>query len=402
MGGARKLILGLAGFLVLAPAVAFVALQIWLASSVNPVEPFQPTEAETEQLAFYEQPESWFLDNLSGPRETIDGQTLDPKFQYMMEEARAESEGPPGLAALMFATPWGRGYIRNQVDRSWRLYSKVTAPMADVEDRIIEGRDGPVPVRIYRPDVPDADGPLPILVYHHGGGWIFSSIAAMDRVTRLFANEARAIVISVDYRLAPEHPYPAASDDGEDVFLWALENAASLGGDPARIGVGGDSAGGHVAINIAQRRLAAGEPGPAAMLLIYPGAGFPQDDDAYQLFGEGYTLNADFIEFILPRVFPEYSTDDASRVDAFMNPANAESLVGMPPAIIATAGFDLLRDRGRAFAEQLRADGVQVSYTNYPTLTHSYLQFSGVIEDAERASTESARAFGDLIRSAGS
>jgi len=385
------------GVVVLLLVLAFVALQVWFAASVKPVEPFVPTGEEREKLAFYSQPESWFAQRLQGPRETVDGQTIDPKLQYMMEQVRPAAPWLRRAAPLIFATPWGRGFIRHGADRDWRLLTRITPEMAHVEDRTIEGRVGPIPIRIYRPKV-DGDAPLPVLVYHHGGGWIFASIASHDRVSRLLANEAKVIVFSVDYRLAPEHPYPAASDDGEDAWLWARANAASFGGDPAHIGVGGDSAGGHVSINIAQRQVKAGKPGPAAMLLFYPGAGLPQNDPSYQLFGNGYALDSSFIEFILPRVFEGYRPDRHDEADEFMNPASAESLNGLPPAIVATAGFDILRDSGRRFAERLQADGVPVRYTNYPSLTHSFLQFSAVVKDADTASTDSARLFGKLVR----
>lgn len=386
-----------AGGVVLLAALAFAGLQVWFAGQVRPVEPFAPSSAEQAQLTFYSQAESWFTAHLAGPREQVDGQVLDAKMQYMMEQSRPGQVWAARSAPIIFATPWGRAFIRQGVDRQWRLMTKVTAPMAKVEDRTIAGPDGAIPVRIYRPKT-DTGEALPVLVYHHGGGWIFSSIAAEDRVTRLIANEAKVIVVSVDYRLAPEHPYPAASDDGEAAFLWARASAASFGGDPARVGVGGDSAGGHVAINIAQRQLKAGKPGPVAMLLFYPGAGWPQQDRSYELFGQGYGLDSAFIEFILPRVFRTYRPGQIAPADTLMNPVAAESLTGMPPAIIATPGFDILRDVGRRFADRLKADGVEVRYTNYPSLTHSFLQFSGVVRDADAASSESARAFGAVVR----
>ncbi|MCG2840175.1 alpha/beta hydrolase [Sandaracinobacter sp. RS1-74] len=385
------------GSFILLLALAFAGLQFFFAASVAPVEPFVPTKAEREAVAFYAQPESWFLEHLQGPRETVDGQTIDPKLQYMMEQSRPVAPWIWRTAPLIFSTPWGRGFIRHGIDREWRLYTKVTPEMARVDDRIIEGRRGPIPIRIYRPKG-EGVGPLPVLVYHHGGGWIFASIASHDRVSRLLANEAKAIVLSVNYRLAPEHRYPAASDDGEDSFLWARANAASFGGDPAKVGVGGDSAGGHVAINIAQRQVKAGKPVPAAMLLFYPGAGLPQDDPSYRLFGKGYALDSAFIEFILPRVFEDYRRDRIREADEFMNPVSANSLAGLPPTIVATAGFDILRDSGRRFADRLEEDGVPVRYTNYSSLTHSFLQFSAVVKDADTASTESARLFGESIR----
>lgn len=377
-------------------ALAFIGLQLWFIYSVQAADPFVPTQKEQERLAFYQQPESWFLENIQGPREIVDGQTLDPKLQYMVEESRSAARFAMRLAPLIFATPWGRASIRNDVDRSWQLYSKITSPMAHVENRTIDGRNGPIPVRIYRPV--SGDEPLPVLVYFHGGGWIFSSIAAMDRVARLIANEAGVIVISVNYRLAPEHPYPAASDDGEDAFLWARSHADTFGGNPAHIAVGGDSAGGHIAINTAQRQIKAGQSTPAAMLLFYPGAGLPQADPSYRLFGQGYALDAAFIEFILPRVFKNHYLEREAEIDDLMNPAGAKNLKGLPPTIIATAGFDILRDSARRFAERIEADDVPVHYANYPSLTHSFLQFSGVVKDADTASTQNAQMLGKVIR----
>jgi acetyl esterase/lipase len=394
LGTSMTILKWIAAGAVLLVVLAAVGTQVWFAMSIRPVEPFVPTDKERAELAFYAQPESWFIAHLKGPRETVDGQTLDPKLQYMFEQTRPARASTMRTAPLIFATPWGRAFVRNGVDRQWLMFTKITTPMARLEDRTIAGRGGAIPVRIYWPR---ADGKLPILVYSHGGGWIFSSIAAEDRVTRLIANAAKVIVISVNYRLAPEHPYPAASDDSEDVFLWARAHAASLGGDAAKIGVGGDSAGGHAAINVAQRQIAAHRPGPAAMLLFYPGAGMPQHDRSYKLFGEGYGLDAAFIDFILPRAFPGHAPGSRD-FDGFMSPVDAKSLKGMPPAVIATDGFDILRDVGRRFAERLKAEGVTVRYTNYPTLAHSFLQFSAVVKDADTASTQSAEQFGDLIR----
>ena len=376
--------------------LAFVAVQIWFARSVLPVEPFKPTANERAQLAFYQQPEQWFIEHVENPREVVDSQTLDPKLQYLAEQARPSAPWIWRLAPAIFATPWGREHIRNRVDRDWRMFTKTSAPMASVEDRRIPGRDGHlIPIRIFRPKAKSA-GPLPILVYHHGGGWIFASIAASDRVTRLIANEAKAIVVSVDYRLAPEHPYPAASNDGEDAFRWARAHAGTLGGDPAMVGVGGDSAGGHVAINIAQRQQRRGGIMPAAMLLYYPGAGLPQHDRSYKLFGHGYLLDAAFIEFILPRVFKGYSPDMVA--DGYQDPAGKGDLRGLPPTIVATAGFDILRDSGARFAKRLGEARVPVTYVNYGSLTHSFLQFSGISTQAERATVEPARDFGEMIR----
>lgn len=375
-------------------AVGFLAF--WPLPASSPAAAFVPTAQEEEELAFYRQPESWFLQHLQHPPEVIDGQRLNPKFQYMLEQIRPATRLMPYTMPVIFSFERGRHWVRGSIDRQWQLFTKVTAPMAQVEDRRIPGRDGAVAVRIYHPSVDDA-GPLPVLVYAHGGGWVFASVAALDRAVRLMANEARVIVVSVEYRLAPEHPYPAASDDVEDAFLWARANAASFGGDAERVSVGGDSAGGHAAINVVQRQLMAGRPVPRALLLYYPGTGLPQQDRSYALFGNGYGLDASFIDFILPRVFPDVD-ESRDRPDDLMDPLRANTLRDFPPSIVATAGFDILRDSGRAFAQRLRDEDVPVADLHYPSLTHSFLQVSGVVADAERAATQSARLFGDTVR----
>ncbi len=379
----------------LAAVAAAALLWVWFCFGTAIPGPFTPTAAEREELAFYSQPESWFLENLQSPRELIDGQTLDPKLQYLAETVWRPASSMTPVLQTLFATAPGRRWIRSSLDRKWQLYTKVTTPMRTVEDRSIPGRDGPVVVRIYHPEVED-DQPLPLLVYSHGGGWVFASVDALDRAVRMIANEAKAVVVSVNFRLAPEHPYPAASDDGEDVFLWAREHAAALGSAPELVAVGGDSAGGHVSINVVQRQLIAGRPVPRALLLYYPGTGLPQQDRSYELFGKGYGLDERFIEFILPQVFPGMTLDD--KPDDLMDPLRSRSLRGFPPTILATAGFDILRDSGRAFAKRLEAEDVPVTYFNYSSLTHSFLQFSGVIADAERATAETAQLLGMTVR----
>lgn len=384
----RTVLLGSAALIVAALVVAGYALQ------PPPAEPFEPTAEEAEQLALYQKPEHWFAENLRRPPVVIDDQHLNPKLQYMSEQM-ADSGGD-GILRLLFAVPPGRSFIRTSVDRNWTLFTKVTAPMDRVEDRHIDGRDGRIPVRMYWPQVASPE-PLPILIYAHGGGYLFASVAALDRAVRLMANEAQAIVVSIEYRRAPEHPYPAAADDGEDVFLWVREHAAQFGGDPQRIGFGGDSAGGHVAINVAQRQVMKGAEPPALLLLYYPGVGSPQKDRSYELFAKGYGLDASFFEFLVEKVFPGLDPASANP-DDLMEPVRAKNLKGLPPTIVATAGFDIMRDSARTFAGRLRDAGVPVVYRNYPTLTHSFLQFSGVIADAEQAAVETAKMFGEGIR----
>ncbi|MEO0573163.1 MAG: alpha/beta hydrolase fold domain-containing protein [Bacteroidota bacterium] len=376
--------------------VVVFAFNLWLNHQKS--KPFKATEDELAQLEFYKQPESWFLNNLKEPRIVLDGQQLDPKFQYIFEEA-GDSDENLKMMKLIFSTPLGRKYARHMVDREWNLYSKISPPMKVTFDLEVLGRHGlDIPIRLYVPkDDTDQKENLPVLVYAHGGGLLFGSVKAMDRVVQHIANEANVMVISVDYRLAPEHPYPSASDDGEDVFLWAKNNVKKYGGNPKNIAFGGDSGGGLVAINVAQRQLDQMKPPPTALLLYYPATGLPINDPSYTLFGKGYGLDANFFEYLLTQVFPDQSLETATP-DDYMSPVQSEDLSNMPPTIVVTAGFDILRDSGKRFADKLKADSVAVTYFNYASLTHNFLQLSAIIEDADKATTETAQLLGRMVR----
>ncbi len=361
-----------------------------VAASAATAEP-APTPSERKLVELLVQPESWFIEQLGGKRVVVDGQTLDPKIQYMLARD-ATAPKPSGPAVDPAATPEGRAALREGADRSWTYRTRVTAPMAETIDREVKGRGGPIPVRVYKPA--GSVGALPVLVYFHGGGWMTGSIAGSDRAVRLMANEAKAIIVSVQYRLAPENPYPAAWDDAEDAFTWARANAASFGGDPAMMAVGGDSAGGNLAIAVSSRRLAAGQTPPLYQLLYYPAVDMGRDYPSWTLFGQGFGLDVGYADYAVPRVF---GTRDLAQPE--ISPIKAKSLKGMPATILSTAGFDILRDAGRAYARRLESEGVSVLYLNFPSLNHSFLQASGVIADADRAATDTARIFGAAIRS---
>lgn len=391
----KRVILYSSAMLVLVFIIAIVASHYWL--SAEETKPFLATDEEIQELEFYRQPDEWFIDHLQKPRVQIDSQILDPKFQYMLEQA-GDPEKSFGFMKTLFSTPLGRKFIRYRVDREWTLYTKETKPMRQTFDLEIKSRgEHLIPIRIYIPEASSAGKKLPVLVYAHGGGYLFGSIKSHDRVVKLIANEAGMIVVSINYRLAPEHGFPAQSDDGEDVFLWARNHIHEYNGDAERMAFGGDSGGGHVSINLAQRQLEKGEKPPAMLLLYYPATGLPFGDESNALFGKGFGLDSNFFEYILTQVFPgrELATTEP---DGYMAPLVAKNLNGMPPTILATAGFDILRDSGKKFADRLKSADVPVFYQNYSTLPHSFLQFSGVVRDAELAATETARMLGEEIR----
>jgi acetyl esterase len=220
-----------------------------------------------------------------------------------------------------------------------------------------------LPARLYVPQ--GVPAPAPLLVYYHGGGWVIGSSATHDASCRLLAHEARVRVLSVDYRLAPEHPWPAAAEDAHRAFTWAVEHARELGADPERIAVGGDSAGGNLAAVVARRARDAGGPLPAFQLLIYPATDFSRPRRAsHQTYGAGYLLTTERMDWFEEHYVP--APADKTHPDA--SPQLADDLAGLPPAHIATAEADPLRDEGEAYAEALRRAGVTVSVRRHPHL----------------------------------
>jgi acetyl esterase len=219
-----------------------------------------------------------------------------------------------------------------------------------------ELRAGDVPVRLYVPDGAQAPGPL--LVYYHGGGWVQCSVATHDAGCRSLAHASGVRVLSVDYRLAPEHPYPAAVDDAIAAYAWAAGHAAELGADPARLAVGGDSAGGNLAAVVA---LAARDddalPAAAFQLLIYPVCDVAEKSGSYATFREGFLLTEEGMDWYIAKYLP----DPARRAEPQASPLRAADLSGLPPAFVATCLPDVLRDEGEAYAARLREAGVPVA-----------------------------------------
>lgn len=377
-------------------ALAGVAVALLL-STAGLAAPPEPTARDLETLALMKQPNDWFAQRLKAPPETADGQTLHPKIQYYLENVTRASDANGRRAQLAKAleTPEARAAMRLSIDRTWNYRTRETVPMAAVEDIAIQGPAGPLAARVYVPAGKGA-GPLPVLVYFHGGAWMFGSIDAIDRAARLIAEEAGVIVVSGSYRYTPEAKFPAPLDDAQAIFRWVRDNAATLGGDPSRIGIGGDSAGGHMAVVTSLRARAAGEKGPAYQLLYYPPLDMRTDYPSYRQFANGYGLDATLAEMVFATFFAR--PEDMDLPEA--SPLRQADLSGLPPTIIATAGFDILRDQGKLFADRLARAGVAVIHRNYGSLNHGFMQFSGVIDDAETACVETARLFGDGIRSA--
>lgn len=262
-------------------------------------------------------------------------------------------------------------------------------PIAEVADRTVDGRGGPIPVRVYRPD---AAGPLPVVVYAHGGGFVFCDLDSHDGLCRNIANRVPAVVVSVDYRLAPENSWPAAAEDMYAVTCWASENAAALGGDPGRHVVGGDSAGGNLAAVTAIMARDRGGPMPAAQLLLYPVIAPDFDTDSYRLFGRGYYNPKPAMQWYWDSYVPSHE----DRAHPYAAPINAD-LRGLPPAVLVVAGHDPLRDEGLAYGAALMAAGVPTVQLHYEGGIHGFMTMP-MLDIAHRARKDAAAGLVDLLQ----
>ena len=261
-------------------------------------------------------------------------------------------------------------------------------PVGKVEDVRVPSPGGPMRLRLYHPAGTSA-GPLPMLLFIHGGGFVIGSIESRDPQCRLFCRDVGCIVASPDYRMAPEHPFPAAPEDCWAALRWLADNAARLGGDASRIAVGGESAGGNLAAGLAQRARREGGPGLAFQMLIYPWTDvfFVQDEPSYVFLDEEYFLTRAQVEWYRSLYVPA-GTD---RGDRQLSPALEPDLAGLPPAQVITAEFDPLRDDGRRYADRLAAAGVPVDYACMEGMVHGYWHYGKLI-DASGAALASSMA----------
>jgi acetyl esterase/lipase len=258
--------------------------------------------------------------------------------------------------------------------------------VARVEDRKIPGRAGEIPVRIY---APEGDGPFPGVVFLHGGGWVIGGLETHDDVCRAICRRAGAVVVAVDYRLAPEHPFPAALEDSLDATAWVADNAAALGIDPEKLVIAGDSAGGAIATIVAAQTRDAGRPALALQVLVYPVTDLSSFATAsHREFADDHFLTRALMEWFANAYLPD--TVDRTRPD--VSPAFLADLSGLPPALVITAECDPLCDEGEAYARRMRESGVDVTLTRYAGMIHPFLHFTGVTQNTEKALDEIAAA----------
>ncbi len=256
---------------------------------------------------------------------------------------------------------------------------KSTAPQAvgRVQDRTIAGAAGPIPARVYSPA---GTGPFPVLLYFHGGGWVIANLKVYDASPRTLVALANCIVVSVDYRQGPEHKFPAAHDDANAAYAWVVKNAASLHGDPKKIAVGGESAGGGLAVAVAIAARDQGLPAPVHVMSVYPIAGGSTDTASYRENATAKPLNKAMMDWF----FDKYLRSAADRKEPRIDLVNA-NLKGLPPTTIVTAQIDPLRSDGQTLAERLKTAGVEVEARNYDGVTHEFFGMGAVVAKAKDA-----------------
>lgn len=311
---------------------------------------------------------------LSGrPPVRIDGQTLEPDLQLTL--ALLERRDAPPLETLSPAA--AREHFRHRVAVS----NGAPPPVGRVRDLAVDGAAGGLAARLYSPDEPG--GPHPLIVFFHGGGFVVGDLDTHDAPCRLLCRHAGAHVLSVAYRLAPEHPFPAALEDGRASLGWAAEHAAGLGADPDRLAVAGDSAGGNIATITAWQAARDGGPSPALQILLYPVTKTSGSTRSRELFGRGFLLDRELLDWFAARY-----VSDADPEDPRLCILRDGDLEGVAPVLMVTAGFDPLRDEGEAYAEAARLSGVPVVTRRFPGLIHGFFNLIGTSPASREALVE--------------
>lgn len=299
---------------------------------------------------------------------------LDPQVEKLLQSL-AKLETPP-LHTL-------------DIIKAREVAQKTTIPEVDsvkiipdavvnIENRKIPGLLTEIPIRIY---TPLGNSPFPILVFFHGGGWVMGSIDAADNICRTLANKAGCIVVSVEYRLAPEHKFPAAIEDAYTATKWVADNAANINGDRNLIAIGGDSAGGNIAAAVTLMARDRGFPNIIYQLLFYPATNYAFDTNSYQQYGQNYPLTTELMMCYWNHYLPNPEVGN----NPYASPLLATNLSNLPPALIITAEFDPLRDDGELYAHRLKEAGVSVKLIRYDGMIHAFVGLADLLDKGKQA-----------------
>lgn len=311
--------------------------------------------------------------------------SMDPELELLL--ALARKAGRPPFEAL---TPEG---ARDAYAASWDVLQPAVQQVASVCDTPIAGTGGELRLRIYRGNGTVSHEPLPCMLFLHGGGWVIGNLDSHDRLCRILANQARICVVAVDYRLAPEHRFPAALDDSVTALGWVARNADALAIAPGRIGVGGDSAGGNLAAVLALMGRDGSAPATMFQALLYPVLDLTASSASYRAVTSGVPLTAATMHYFIDHYTPEA----ADRLDWRASPLRAASLAGTPPALVMTVAHDPLCDEGRAYARRLEDEGVRVTALHLSDHMHGMLMHGRLIQASNRMLDFVCAAIGDAL-----
>jgi acetyl esterase/lipase len=315
---------------------------------------------------------------LFGAPQCIDGQELAPEIQALLRLATLIDDESASEAGSLSPQ---QARVRLRAGAAAAAGPK--RPLLAVDDLAIPGPAGTIPARLYAPPGVGLEQRR-LVVYFHGGGWVLGDLDTHDSVCRFLAAGTAAAVLSVDYRLAPEHPFPAAAEDCFAAFRWAAAENARLGIDPSRIAVAGDSAGGNLAAAVSLLARDAGGPSPAMQALIYPVTDAVGGHLSRDTFADGFLLTRAEMEWFEDHYLPP----GADRADPRVSVLRAANLAGLPPAYVTTAGFDPLRDEGEDYAARMREAGVTVAMRRHPGLIHGFAHMTEVSRTARAAMDE--------------
>lgn len=307
---------------------------------------------------------------------------LDPLVKAFLDQMKAM--GGPKMSDV------GADIARQTFNAMMQMVGPKDVPVGKTENIMVPGPGGEIPVRVYSPVAAGGEA-MPALVYYHGGGFVIGNIDSHDGLCRMMANEGNLRVISVDYRLAPEHKFPAAFDDALAALNWVEQNASNLGVDANRIAVGGDSAGGALAAEVAQH---AKKGVVAAQMLLFPVTQIGAETSSLREFAVGYFLEKETLDWFYASYLPE----GADKNDTRLSPLRAKDVSGLPPAYIMLGGYDPLHDEGMQYADKLRAAGVKVQIADYSDMVHCFVYLQSVLPQAHEALASAAKAVAGMLK----